>query len=93
MVVGVLTIEIHMGMENSLKGKRRILKSLIDRLKSKFNVSVSEVDKQDFWQVAVLGVSTVSNESAHAHKMMSKVINFIEMQGEIELIDYTTELL
>lgn len=92
MVVGVLTIEIFVGEANSLKGKRRILKSLLDRLNSRFNISVAEVGKQDLWQLATIGVSTVSNESSHVHKVLSAVIRFIENHGGVELLDYKTEL-
>lgn len=93
MVVGVLTIELFMGEVTSLKGKRRVLKSLLDRLKAKFNVAVAEVGKQDSWQFSTIGVSTVSNESAHVHKVLSAVISFIEFHNGVELLDYRTELL
>lgn len=93
MIIGVLTIEILIGESTSLKGKRRVLKSLIDRLKSKFNISVAEVDKQDSWQLSTIGVAAVSNESAHMHRMLSAVVNFIEAHGEVDLLNYNTEIL
>lgn len=93
MVVGVLTVELFLAEVSSLKGKRRILRGLIDRLKGKFNIAVAEVGKQDSWRQATLGVSTVSNESAHVYKVLSAVINFIETYGDVELMDYKTELL
>lgn len=93
MVIGVLTIEIFIGEATSLKGKRRVLKSLTDRLKSKFNISVAEVDKQNTWQFSTLGIAMVSNDSSHAHQVLSTVIGFIENKGGVELLDYSTELL
>ncbi|MTI85009.1 MAG: DUF503 domain-containing protein [Firmicutes bacterium] len=93
MVIGVLTVEIMIGEASSLKGKRRVLKSLLDRLKSKYNISVAEVGKQDSWQLSTIGITTVSNESSHVHKVLSTVIHFIEFHGGVELIDYSTELL
>jgi len=93
LVVGVLTIEIFVREATSLKRKRRVLKSLLDRLKAKFNIAVAEVGKQDAWQFSTIGVSTVSNESAHAHKILSAVVSFIEAHGEVELLDYSTEIL
>jgi len=93
LVVGVLTVDIFVGEATSLKGKRRVLKSLLDRLKSKFNISVAEVGKQDSWQRSTIGISMVSNESAHAYKVLSAVIHFIEVHGGVELLDYSTELL
>lgn len=93
MVVGVLTLELFMGEATSLKGKRRVLKSIIDKMKSKFNISVAEVGKQDAWQFSTVGVSCVSNDPSHAHQMLSAVVKFVEYQGTVEILDIQTELL
>lgn len=93
MVVGVLTLELFMGEATSLKGKRRVLKSIIDKMKSRFNISVAEVGKQDAWQFSTVGVSCVSNDPSHAHQMLSAVVKFIEHQGTVEILDIQTELL
>lgn len=93
MVVGVLTLELFMGEATSLKGKRRVLKSIIDKLKSRFNISVAEVGKQDAWQFSTVGVSCVSNDPSHVHQMLSAVIRFVENQGTVEILDIQTELL
>lgn len=92
MVVGILTIELFLGEATSLKGKRRVLKSLLDRMKSRFNISVAEVGRQDTWQYSTVGVSVVSNEQAHAHQMLSAVVRFIETNGNVEIIDFETEI-
>lgn len=93
MVVGVLTLELFMAEASSLKSKRRILKSLLDKMKSRFNVSVAEVDKQDQWQHSTVGVTCVTNDASHAHKMMSAVVRYVEALGTVEILDIQTELL
>lgn len=92
MVVGLLTLELFMGEATSLKGKRRVLKSLLDRVKSRYNVSVAEVGRQDAWQFSTIGVSFVSNESAHVHRTLSAVVRFVEGLGTVEVLDVKTEL-
>ncbi|HHW44043.1 DUF503 family protein [Desulfofundulus thermobenzoicus] len=93
MVVGVLVLELRMGEANSLKSKRRVLKSLLDKVKSRYNVSVAEVGKQDTWQFSTVGVSFISNDSAHVHQTLSAVVRFVEGMGTVELLDVRTELL
>lgn len=93
MIVGILTMELFLSGATSLKEKRRILKSLLDKVKARFNVSVAEVGKQDTWQLSTIGVSVVSTDSIHAHKVLASVVRFVEKQGELELIDYSTQLL
>ncbi|MFZ5650180.1 MAG: DUF503 domain-containing protein [Bacillota bacterium] len=93
MVIGVLTLELFMGEASSLKCKRRILKSLIDKMKSRFNVAVAEVDKQDKWQHSTVGVTCVTNDQTHAHQMLSAVVKFVESAGTVEILDIQTELL
>jgi uncharacterized protein len=77
MVVGLLTVELHVPGSGSLKEKRMIVRRVKDRLK-KFNVAVSEVGYQDLWQRAALAVVTVSNEQAHVDRELTAVANEIE---------------
>lgn len=93
MIIGVLTVELFLGGANSLKEKRRVLKSVIDRIKNRFNVSVAEVGQQDTWQRSILGISFVSCEQAHVHQVLAAVVRFIEAQGTVIVTDYQTELL
>lgn len=93
MVVGILKVRLFSGEPQSLKDKRRIIKSLIEKIKNKFNVSVAETGDLDSWNNCEIGVACVSNEGPHADSMMSAVINFIEFNGLIEITDYTTELI
>jgi len=77
MVVGVLTVELHVPGSRSLKEKRMVLRRIKDRLK-KFNVAVSEVEHHDLWQRAGLAVVTVSTEEAHADRELAAVADEIE---------------
>jgi uncharacterized protein YlxP (DUF503 family) len=85
-------IELHILESNSLKDKRRVLKSIKDRIRNAFNVAIAEVDDGDLWQSASIGVVTVSNQVRHANEVLSKVINFIERDLRIELVDYDMEV-
>lgn len=91
MIVGVCTIELRIREVRSLKGKRQVLKSITSRVKNKFNVAIAEVDYQDKWQRALLGVAVVSTAMDHANSILSKVVNFIESMYVAELLDYHIE--
>lgn len=93
MIIGVLTVELRLGEANSLKDKRRVIKSIIERIKNRFNVSVAEVDEQDAWQRCVIGIAFVSCEKVHAHQVLAAVVRFIEGQGNVFITDYQTEFL
>jgi len=93
MIVGVLRLELFIGESNSLKGKRRILTSLTQRIRHRFPVSIAEVDGQDTWQRATLGVAVVSNDSRHAQQVLSTVVAFVQRDAAVELMDYSIELL
>ena len=94
MVIGLCTIELHLPASNSLKDKRSVLKSVIRRIRNEFNVSIAEVDDQDVWRSAVLGVVTVSNDRAYAHGLLTRVVNWIERNRlDADLVDYQIEML
>jgi len=94
MHVGVCRIRFRLPENLSLKGKRRVLKSITTRVGSKFNVSVAEVDDQDLWQLATLGISCVSNNKRHANQVLSRVVDFItDSRFEVEILDYEIEIL
>lgn len=78
----------------SLKGKRQVVKSLTSRLKNRFNVSVAEVEDNDLWQLATIGVSFVSNDKRFTNEVLSKAAEFVvNGQGDYEMIDYEIEIL
>ncbi|MEA2086409.1 MAG: DUF503 domain-containing protein [Chloroflexota bacterium] len=94
MNVGVCKIRIRLPENLSLKGKRRVLKSVTSRVSNKFNVSVAEVDDHDLWQLATLGVCCVSNDGRFTNQVLSKVVDFIANgRFEVELLDYEIEIL
>ena len=71
--IGVLTLELRLEDSHSLKEKRHVVQSLKDRLRSRFNVSVAEIDHQDTWQRATLAAVTVSSDHVHAEKVLQGV--------------------
>jgi uncharacterized protein YlxP (DUF503 family) len=81
MLVGVMTVTMHMQAIGSLKEKRHIVKSVIGRLQSRFNVSVSEVEQQDNKIAAVLGMAVVSNERAFIDQQLDGILNFMRNDG------------
>jgi len=93
MIVGTAWIELHIPGVSSLKGKRQIIKSMKEKIKNRFNVSIAEVEKQDFWQRATLGLACVAHDKRAANRILSKVINFIEQNKNISLTDYKIEIL
>ena len=94
MNVGVCKVKLRLPGNLSLKGKRRVLKSITSRVANKFNVSVAEVDDLDKWQLATLGICCVSNDKRHTNEVLSKVVDFIiESRFEVEVLDYELEIL
>lgn len=81
MIVGLLTINIRLHGIGSLKDKRKIVKSLIGRLRSRFNVSVSETDRQESRQDAVIGVATVSNDGRFVNRQLDTILGFVRRDG------------
>ncbi|MFQ6058635.1 MAG: DUF503 domain-containing protein [Anaerolineae bacterium] len=93
MVIGTCTIELRLPGNGSLKGKRRVIKSIIARVRNHFNVAIAEVDALDAWQAATLGVACVSNSADHAHSVLSKVVGLIEnSRFDVEVLDYQIEV-
>jgi hypothetical protein len=94
MHIGVCTIELRLPENHSLKGKRSVIKSISTRVSREFNVSIAEVDAQDVWQQAVLGVSCVSSSADYAHRQLERVVQWIEThRPDVILLVYSIELL
>ena len=83
MFIGVLKVSLFLSEPQSLKDKRRIIKSLIERLKNKFNLSVAETGYLDSWNNSELGIVCISNEASHSDRMLASAINFIENLGTL----------
>lgn len=91
MHIGVCKIRLRIPDSHSLKAKRRVVKSLIARLKNRFNIAVAEVEALDAHQVAILAAVSVSNDIVHLNKIISHVVTFVEANIDAELVDYETE--
>src|SRR4030088_1935929 len=91
MHIGVARVALHLAENGSLKGKRMVVKSVAQRVRNRFNVAVAEVDTQDMWQGATLGIVCLSDDRRHANEMLSKVVDFIEGErldaevGDVEI--------
>ena len=85
MLVGVMTATMYLQGISSLKDKRHIVKSVIGRLQSRFNVSVSEVEHQDSHTSAVLGLAVVSNERAFIDRQLDAILTFLRNDGRFYL--------
>jgi uncharacterized protein YlxP (DUF503 family) len=94
MHIGLCTIELRLPGNGSLKGKRRVIKSIVTRVGREFNVSIAEVDAQNTWQRAVLGVTCVSSSAGYAHGLLERVVQWIETnRPDVELLEYHIEFL
>ena len=93
MVVGVCTVELLIPESQSLKDKRQVLHSVKDRLRGKFNLSIAEVDGQDLWQKAVLGMACVANDGSHVEQVLEQALNVIKSMPTIEVVRVHRELL
>lgn len=93
MTVGTCRIELRLPGNRSLKGKRRVIKSLKDRIRGRFNVSVAEVDRLDEWQRATLGIACVSNDSRLVDETLAKIVNLIEAEADVLILDYGIDLM
>ena len=93
MVVGVLQIELSIGDAMSLKDKRRVVKSLKDRIAHGHNVSIAEVGALDEHRRSILGVAMVANEKSYVEGALSKLVDFVRTVHSVDLIDYQIDLL
>jgi uncharacterized protein YlxP (DUF503 family) len=92
MVVGTLTIELYLHDNRSLKGKRKIVKSMVDKVKHKFNVAIAETGANDKWQKIELGVSAVGNDRRHIDASLNHVLHFLESLYLAEIVDSRIEI-
>ena len=93
MVIGCCSVRFYLHGNNSLKGKRRVVRAIKDRLKNDFNVSVAEVGDQDIWKSINLGISAVGVDQPYINGLLSKVIDAIDRMNLAEIVDCKTEIL
>lgn len=93
MVIVGCKVKLRIFSPNSLKEKRRILKSLIQKMQSKFkNISIAEVGDNNIWQSAIIGIAIVSNDSKHADEIINKCVDYIEVFGDVEIVEIDIEM-
>nr|PZN02219.1 MAG: DUF503 domain-containing protein [Bacillota bacterium] len=92
MVVGIMTVEIFLGDAFTLKEKRQVVKSVIERVKNRFNASVAEVGKLNDLQWAVIGISCVSNSAEHVESQLDHILNFMNDDGRFSVENIEREV-
>jgi uncharacterized protein YlxP (DUF503 family) len=93
MVIGVCQLDFRIPENHSLKGKRHVVRKMIDRVKHQFNVSISEVGDNDLWQRGQIGICTVGNDRRHINSSLDKVIDFIERMNLVEMVRTEMEII
>jgi uncharacterized protein len=92
--IGACVVTLELPASHSLKEKRQVVRSLVERLRRQFNVAVAEVEEQDTWQTAVLGLTVVSNEAGHAARQIERIVEYIEQTRlDAEVVDRQVEVL
>jgi uncharacterized protein YlxP (DUF503 family) len=93
MVIGIATVAVVIPESNSLKDKRQIIRSMLDGVRQRFNVSAAEVDQLDTWRRATLGFAAVSNEQKFLDQVLNKVTRWIEQNPRVNVVDIQIEFL
>ena len=92
MEIACMTFTLRAPWVHSLKEKRMIVKSLVSRLHNRFNVSASEIDRQDTHQIIVIGVAAIASHSAMADSIMEEISSFVEENTDAEIIGEEREI-
>lgn len=92
MFIGLCTIDLHIPDSQSLKSKRHILRSLKDKVRKRFNVSLAEKDEGNLWQRTTLAVATVNKDKRHINQTLDLILGLIKGTPSVEIIDYTIEI-
>ena len=92
MIIGTLRLRLLIRDAHSLKDKRRVVRSLKDKLSNKFRVAVAELDYLDVWKTAELGVATVGSEGRHVQSVLTNVSRFVRAWGGVEVVDEQQEI-
>ncbi len=93
MVIGICRIEMFFPNLQSLKDKRRVLKSILAKLRQKYNVSIAEIDDHEKWQKTTLAAACVSNDSGFVNRILDRIVKELENEKEGYLIGYKVEII
>jgi uncharacterized protein YlxP (DUF503 family) len=90
--VGTLEMVLLIRESHSLKSRRRVVRSLTDRIRSRFNVAVADLGDQDVWQRAVIAVAVVANDGRFVNEVLSKVLNLVASEPRVEIVEQRMEM-
>ncbi len=93
MAIGILTLDLYLPGVRSLKHKRKILKSLKDRIGNRFNVSIAEMDAHEKWQRGILGVVNINNDQRYIESLLNTVVKFVENSYDCQVINHQVEFI
>jgi len=94
MVIGTCTVELYLPGNGSLKGKRRLLKPLLLRLRKEFNLSTAEIAHHDVWQSAQIALVTVSNDAGHVQGVLQHAVRWIEShRPDLNVVDWHIQVI
>lgn len=92
MRVGTLRLELHLPASDSLKAKRSVVNHVKERVRSRFNAAIAEVDHQDLWQRATLGVAVVGSESSILDRVLRDILACVEGEHRLSVLDYQIQI-
>ncbi len=93
MFVGTLRIELHFPQTHSLKGKRQIMKSMVERTRARYNVSAAEIDHQELWQRGCIGIAAVGLSESGLRDLLGRIAGGIRQSHEAEVLDARIEIM
>ena len=92
MILGTARLTLSLPGNRSLKGKRKVVRRIVDRVRHRYNASIAEVDDMDVHQRVVLGLAVVSNDASHAQAMVDTLVSFVATAADAVLVDRKSEL-
>lgn len=92
MHIGLLQVEVYLPVNNTLKGKRRVVQSIKDKLRRRYNISIAEVSDQNKRKISVLAITTVSNDNAQVHWILNNVLSEIETVPDLIVLNHRLEM-
>ena len=93
MVLGALKLTLHLGEAGNLKAKRKVVRSITDRVRAKFNSAAAEVGSNELWQRLELGFCVCGNESRHVQNQLEEITRFVERLALAEVADVRVEVM
>jgi uncharacterized protein YlxP (DUF503 family) len=93
MIVGICHLDVIIPENHSLKGKRQVIKKIIDRVRNRFNISIAEVGDNELWQRSQLGMSLVGNDRRFVNSYLDRVVNFIEALNIVDIAHSELEII